>query len=208
MAISLVAVGAAIRASLINQLIGQVNAIALIGQIPTVSGTGVAVSAGGSITFTNASAVTIAGAFSTTYDNYRVVWDIPSQTAGADLEMQLANAGTADTSGNYSYMRGYDNFTALARTVNGATAASQWILTAGASNTQTNVGYMDLFGPALARYTAGLAQASVHNTTPQMYTTSTNLHMGTTTAYDGFTLYPASGTFSGTVRVYAYNNLT
>jgi hypothetical protein len=207
MAISLVAIGDKIRASLINQLIGQVNAIALVGQIPTVSGSGVTVSPGGAVVFTNASAVTVTGAFNSTYDNYRIVWDIPSQTAGADLQMHLSNTGTDDVSGNYSYTRGYDNGSAGSRTVNMVTAASVWYLTAGASSTQTNFGYMDLSGPALARYTSGLAQAVVRNTTPQMYTTSTNLHMNTSTAYDGFSIFPASGTMSGTLRVYGYNNL-
>ncbi len=207
MAISLVSIGGKIQASVINALIKQVNGIALIGQIPTVTGTGVTVSSNGAVTFTNASSVGVTGAFNTTYDNYRIVWDIPSQTAGADLQMHLANVGTDDTAGNYSYMRGYDNYTALTRTVSGATATSSWLLTAGASSTQTNFGYMDLSGPALARYTSGLAQAAVHNTTPQMYTTSTNLFNSTSTAYDGFSIGPTSGTFTGTLRVYGYNNL-
>lgn len=199
--------GGAIQASTMVAVINQVNAIALVGQIPTVTGSGVTVSAGGAVTFVNASAVTIIGAFNTTYDNYRVVWDIPSQTANADLQMRLTNVGTDDTSANYSYMRGYDNYNALTRTVSGATAASLWLLTAGASATQTNDGYMDLWGPAMSRYTSGLAQAVVHNTSPQMYTTSTNMFMNTTNAYDGFTIFPVSGTISGKLRVYGYNNL-
>ena len=208
MAISLVAVGAAIRASLINQLIGQVNGIALIGQIPTVTGSGVTVTAGGSVTFTNAASVGVTGAFNTTYDNYRIVWDIPSQTQGADLQMHLANTGTDDTAANYTFTRGYDNGSAATRTVAMITAASNWLLTAGASSTQTNFGYIDLSGPALSRYTSGLAQAVVHNTIPNTYTTSTNLFNSSTTAYDGFSIGPTSGTFTGTLRVYGYNNLT
>ena len=202
-----VAVGGVITAATMLQVINGVNAIALNGTMPTSPSSGVTVTPGGSITFTNAPSVTIVGAFSTTYDAYRIVWDIPSQTANADLQMRLTNSGTDDTSANYSYMRGYDNFNALTHTVSGATAASLWLLTAGAAATQTNFGYMDLSGPALARYTQGLAQATVHNPSPQMYTTSTQLYMGTSTAYDGFTLFPVSGTISGTVRVYGYNNL-
>ena len=209
MAISLVAIGDKIRASLINALIMQVNGIALVGQIPTVSGTGVTVSPGGSVSFAGASTVQVIGAFSGTYDNYRIVWDIPSQTAGADLQMHLANAGTDDTTGNYSYTRGYDHGgTTNARTVASVTAASSFLLTAGASSSQTNFGYMDLSGPALSRYTAGLAQAVVHNTSPDTYTTSTNLFNSSTTAYDGFSLQPTAGMFTGTLRVYGYNNLT
>lgn len=200
--------GGAVKASMMVAVIGQVNAIALVGQTPASSASGVTVTPGGSVTFTNAAAVTLSGAFSGSYDNYRIVWDIPSQTAAADLQMRLTNAGTDDTSANYSYMRGYDNYNALNRTVSGATAASLWLLTAGASASQTNDGYLDLWGPALTRYTSGLAQAVVHNPSPQMYTTTTNLFMGTSTAYDGFTIFPVSGTITGTLRVYGYNNLT
>lgn len=188
-------------------VIGQVNAIALVGQIPTASGTGVTVAPGGAVTFTNSPGFSVQGAFSSTYDAYRIVWDITTQSAGADLEMQLSNTGTGDTSASYSYMRGFDNFNASTRTVSGATASTLWVLTAGAAAGQTNFGYMDLSGPALARYTQGLAQATVHNSSPQMYTTSTQLYMGTTSAYDGFSLFPASGTITGTLRIYGYNNL-
>lgn len=208
MAISLVGIGEKIRASLINQLIGQVNGIALVGQIPTVAGSGVTVSPGGSVSFTNAATVQVIGAFNTTYDNYRIVWDIPSQSAGADLLMHLANTGTDDTAGNYTFTRGYDNGSAATHTVQMITAATTWYLTAGASATQTNFGYMDLSGPALSRYTSGLAQSVVHNTTPNTYTTSTNLFNSSATAYDGFSIGPTTGTFSGTLRVYGYNNLT
>lgn len=208
MAISLVTVGQKITAGLVNALIGQVNGIAMIGQVPTVSGTGVTVSPGGAVQFTNASAVTVIGAFNTTYDNYRIHWDIPSQSANADLQMRLTNTGSDDTTANYDFMRGYDRGSDGTRTEVMVTAASQWILTAGAAATQLNRGYCDLWSPARAALTSGLAQAVVHNPTPQMYTTTTNLFMNTTTAYDGFTIYPVTGSLSGTLRVYAYNNLT
>jgi hypothetical protein len=202
-----VAVGGSIKASTMLAVINGVNAIALNGTIPTSSATGVTVSPGGSVVFSNAPAVTVVGAFNTSYDNYRIHWDIPTQTANADLQMRLTNTGSDDTSANYSYMRGYDRGSDSTHTTNMVTAASVWVLTAGAAATQLNRGYCDLWSPALAAYTSGLAQAVVRNPTPQMYTTSTNLFMNTTTAYDGFTLYPVSGTISGTLRVYGYNNL-
>lgn len=202
-----VAVGGSVKASTMLAVIQQVNAIALNGTIPSSTATGVTVSPGGAVQFTNAPAVTVVGAFSTTYDNYRIHWDIPTQSANADLQMRLTNTGTDDTSGNYSYMRGYDRGSDGTRTVNMVTAASTWVLTAGAAATQLNRGYLDIWSPALSAYTSGLAQAVVRNPTPQMYTTSANLFMNTTTAYDGFTLFPVSGTISGTLRVYGYNNL-
>lgn len=202
-----VAVGGAIHASTMVAVITQVNAIALIGQIPTVAGTGQTVSPGGTVSFTNAASVIVVGAFNSTYDNYRIVWNIPSQTASADLEMRLSNVGVGDTNANYSYSRGYDSFTAGTRTVSGATASSAWLLTAGAAASQTNDGYMDIYGPALSQYTNGLAQAVVHNSVPNMYTTSTQIYNSTATAYDGFEIFPASGTISGRLRIYGYNNL-
>jgi hypothetical protein len=211
MAIPFIAVFGKITASLINQLIAGVNGVAFSGVIPaSVAGTGVTVSPGGKITFTNATSVTVIGVFTGSYDNYRVSWNVPTQTANSDLAMRVNTAGVDDTSANYNYNRGF--FRGSDGTANDqmTTAASQWLLTVGANSTQTNDGYMDLYGPALARYTAGQGQATVYySSLPQMYTTITGLRHNATASWDGFSIYPASGgTISGTIRVYGYNNLT
>lgn len=209
MAIPLVNVFGKITASVMNQVIAGVNGIAFSGVVPTaVAGTGVTLSPGGKITFSGASSITVSGVFTGSYDNYRVAWNIPAQTANADLAMRLNAAGSDNTTGNYNYLRTFTR--ASDQTVNAqtVTAASQWLLTVGATSTQTNDGWMDLYGPALSQYTSGLGQATVYNPTPQMYTTITNLRHNTVASFDGFTIYPVSGAITGTLRIYGYNNLT
>lgn len=200
--------GQSLPSATANALIDAYNRAALIGVVPTsVAGTGVSVSGNGQVTFTAAPSVSVNGVFTSTYDNYRIVWNSPTQTQNSDLYMRMRAAGTDDTTSDYSFMRGWDGGTAAARTVAMVTATSSWIISAGASASQTNDGYLDIWGPALAAAVTGLSQSAVHQPSPNMYTTTTNLYNSSTNPFDGFTIYPASGSITGVLRVYGYNNL-
>ena len=67
-----------------------------------------------------------------------------------------------------------------------------------------NVTVIEVYRPNLATRTSFISQC--------LYTVSgsRSLYYGgyfdNTTVFDGFTLYMASGTFTGTVRVYGYRN--
>jgi hypothetical protein len=199
-----IAPGAPITAATQLQIITAVNAISMLGQVPTVSGTGVTVNPGGAIVASNSPIITVIGAFNSTYDNYRIAWNLPTQSANADLSLRLTSVGTDNTAAQYDYLRGWDGGVAGARTVQMVTASSVWLVSAGQYAGQTNNGYIDLFGPALAQATTGLGQSAVHNPVPNMYTCTTNVYHSAATAFDGFSIFPQSGNISGTIRVYGY----
>ena len=207
MSIALAAVAGRISAALINQIFGQVNAIALGGVIPTsVAGSGVTVSPNGKVTFVNATKVSLNGVFSGTYDNYRITWNSSTRSASGSTQFVLRNAGT-DVVGNYDYVKGVDAGTA--RSVSSSSSANSIPLDQGVVAGQTSDGVLDLYGPALAQYTAGTAQSAVLASSA-LSSCQVSFANENAAAYDGLSLYPltAGETWSGTVRVYGYNTLT
>jgi hypothetical protein len=74
----------------------------------------------------------------------------------------------------------------------------------------SNIGYIrtargesviDLFNPAKAENTNLISSGGTFN-----FITSISGDHNVATAYDGFTIYPSTGTFTGIVRVYGYKN--
>ena len=72
----------------------------IAGLVPIIP-TSVAINAGtvsyntttGLVSFTNGAAVTINGVFSSSFQNYRIIFDIESSSAAADIYFQLKNSG-------------------------------------------------------------------------------------------------------------------
>ena len=207
MVIPLVTVAGKITAALMNQLIGQVNGIALNGIVPTsVSGTGVTVSPNGKVTFTNATTVSLNGVFSTSYENYRITWSSSARSTSGSSQFHLRAAGT-DSNNNYDYVKGVDSGTS--RTVTSSSSSNAVPLDIGVAAGQVSNGVIDLFGPALGGVTTGTGQSAVLASSA-CYSCQVSFANETTSAFDGMTLFALNSgeTWSGTIRVYGYNNLT
>lgn len=147
---------------------------------------------------TGVSSVTVTGAFSADYDNYRIIYSngVASAT-DSNIEIQLG-ASTA------SYDEGLIYNTFATATVNGFQRqnGTSWVW-AGNANQQQNVLNVDLFGPFTTRYT--------YYKSNSFSLLSANGFSGgahkVATSYSGFTLTPSSGTITGgTIRVYGYRN--
>ena len=205
MAISPIGVGGKILASLINQLVTAANQTALSGIIPTsVAGTGVTVSPNGVVTFTNATTVSLDGVFSGSFDNYRVTWNSSTRSAAVSTGFRLRAAGSDLTSATYDYVKGLDSGTTRCVT---SSSNTNFPIDHGAAAGQTSNGVMDIFGPALTGGTTGTIQAAVLASSA-CYSTQVSFANESAASYDGFTLSVSSGTWSGSVHVYGYNNLT
>ena len=164
------------------------------------SGSGSA-DANGAVTFSGASSISLNGCFSSSYDTYRIIGSFQGTANGA-LNLRLRASGTDTTTGYYGNNI-YMLYTSTA--VNG-----------GASNNLTNIGISSVVSTANARsvliFDAGnpnLAQFTTINAQSfqaDSYFTTGGWKADNLTQYDGFTLYPASGTITGTIRVYGYKN--
>ena len=187
-------------ARFVNRNVGGLNLV-----VPT-SVTGGTVSANGAVTFTSANPITINGCFNSTYENYKLIISAQQNSSNADWAFTLTSSGTAAAS-----TWGAAGFAAYAAAsgalfaTNVQNAASATIMATG--NGTYSRSSMDMYSPALAvptsftsNYISGFSGAGT-NTGGFL-----NGYHNTASAYDGFRITPTSGTITGTIRVYGYNN--
>jgi hypothetical protein len=143
--------------------------------------------------------VTVTGAFSSTYENYRII--LSGGVASADNFLNVTLGSTAT-----GYYRSGIFVTYASTTVNGISGANT---TSWANICEANAnglsGSFDLFCPNLVKNTTIVASTAKNSTTGYMVALSG--YLNDTTQYTAFTLTPSTGTLTGgTIRVYGYAN--
>jgi hypothetical protein len=145
---------------------------------------------------TTVSSVTVSGAFSATYDNYKIL--VSGGVASTTVVLSIKLGATA--TGYYSSGR-YVPYTGASNDLQQNNAVS-WGNNGGAGTADGLFADIDLNSPFLAKrtrirssYYASLGASSLLG------------YLNNTTSYTDFTLTPSSGTLTGgTIRVYGYNN--
>ena len=159
---------------------------------------GSASTTGNTTTFTGVSSISLNGCFTSTYDNYLIMFNSTSSAAGV-LTARLRVGGTDASADDYNQQR----TNSAATSVSGARATGQtsWL----GSNFSTGLGVMtmNLFRPALAATTLILASSS-RETNTNIDTDNWGLGHNLATAYDGVSFIMATGTITGTITVYGY----
>ena len=152
--------------------------------------------------FTTAATVSVDNCFTSTYTNYLIVLRHVGSGANVSLAMRL-RVGGADASGaNYTIQNIDGNHTTVSGYRNSSvTAFTELFL---ADSTQIDTAEVLVSGPALAEKTA-VFTSGVTGNTGAFVRLSGGTH-SLATAYDGFTIYPASGTITGSLRVYGLRN--
>lgn len=162
--------------------------------VPAASGTGVTVSTNGTITMTACPTLTVT-CFSSDWNDYLIINDFTSKSAGGDMNMTLTSSGTAVTT-NY---RG-NTIQTFGTTVSGLTdSTSSFRAEIGAAATRS-VGRIELSSPFLASPTAMQARFGAPAAT---YVGTSGGEHTLSTSYDGFR-YTVDGskTITGTVRIF------
>lgn len=149
-------------------------------------------------TFTGSSAVNIDNCFTSTYANYRILFQAICSAGNPTVTVRMRAASSDNTAASYTRRGYYGGVTAANVNTTGATSWSMAVL----STTSPGLIGMDLYSPALTAYT--LYQASVYDSTG--YGIFIQGEHQVSSPFDGFSLTPASGTMTGTVRVYGYIN--
>lgn len=177
--------------------------IGLIKRIPTsVSGTGATVDARGNIllTATPSSGAKINGVFDSTWPYYKILISGTGSSASVvTLNWKMTAAGT-ENSTNYNHSDVYNTSAA------GPTRYYPAVLTAGEIGVAVNSRFgvtMDVMNPGTANPTQLAISYQGWGTTNSQQGSRWMLH-NVSTAYDGFMIYPASGTITCNVRVFAY----
>lgn len=175
---------------------------------PSASSGGLALSSAGNVTgagldlitaqsFSAVSSVSVNNCFTSTYENYRIVLT-SFNSVETPLLLRLRSAGADAATSYFSkliYSR-YDGTGVFGDAVRN-NSDNLWL---GTGAIQRGIVF-DVHQPALAAATQFQVVTNDNNAAA-----SGGGRHGTTSAYDGFTLYVTTGNVSGTIRAYGYRN--
>jgi hypothetical protein len=145
------------------------------------------------------SSVEVTSAFSTDYDNYKIIYTGGVSSASADLRLSLGASAT-DYYGGLIYNRP-NNLTPSGVSNNNNTF---WQYGAGLSSTTNVVVSFELYQPFLALRTGLFSQVIHIDGAGAALGTFVGFH-DVATSYTSFTITPSAGTLTGgTITVYGY----
>lgn len=174
----------------------DMNAVGLWKVVPT-SVTNGTVAADGDVTVGSAvGSVTVNGAFSATYDNYRIIYAGGTSSATASLNLSLGAATT-----NYYNSTVFTVYATAAVSATTNNNGSSFVYAGATNSTDGPFLTIDLFNPYLSKSTGYGGSFIV---------TDVAGHTGgiqrSNTSFTSFTVTPGTGTLTGgIIRVYGYN---
>jgi hypothetical protein len=150
-------------------------------------------------TFTGSSAVNIDSIFSATYQNYKIEMFISTASAQVPLHYRYRVGGSSNSTANY----GNQYLIADSTSVLAARTTSQTLGDIG-TTTLTDISFYDmtLFNPFAAAKKAMIVNGGAFG--GEAYIRNQVNTFKAATSFDGISFIPASGTITGTVRVYGY----
>jgi hypothetical protein len=181
-----------------NQVL-RVNSGATAPEWATPAGGASALTYVGGATFSGSSAVNVNDVFSATYNNY-VFYVSFLGSSNQDFNMRLRVSGADNTSSNYTTQR---------TDIDGSTTAvarftvTEWSIYTGSTTGNFLKGTM--YFPFESQATGAQIMFNRNLGTSMAGTTSFNVFNGST-SFTGFTMFPASGTITGSVKVYGLAN--
>jgi hypothetical protein len=148
--------------------------------------------------------VSINNCFTSTYANYFIVIDTTAAVGNGVLTARLRASGT-DSTTNYTSQRMGGQGTVVFASTN-ASGTDDFYFAGSEAATASTYGFQTtLLSPALARGTVGLGFTGYQNSGGSVVEFIWNNHT-TATAYDGITVNYSGTSFTGTIRVYGYQN--
>ena len=170
----------------------------------TVGGGSGSVSANGAVNLSTITSVRINNAFSSTYNNYRIVLTCTGSTASNSWTSMRMSVNNVDNSGEYyganTLFTGSTTFyNALSR----ATAGRVGLTHSGQLASYEHI--IEVSSPFRVTNTTVSSTGYWNNGTVDGAHYGVFLH-NVATSYDGFSIIPSTGNFSGIIRVYGYNN--
>lgn len=153
-------------------------------------------------TFSAASIISVNNCFSSLYDNYRINLNINSSSASSsNVFMRMRSSGTDNSTSNYRKAQVYVVYGTTTVSVNESSSADTQFWIDFNVDTATHSRMIDVLVPFLSMRT----QISSGIGNSDAWSTSMGTFNGTN-SFDGFSIYPASGNLTGTVRIYGYKN--
>ena len=181
--------------SQVDGLLADYAGLRLIVPTSAVNGT---VGATGAVTFSSVASVSLNGVFNSTYDNYQIMIQ---ETASANVIFYWRGrtSGTDNSNSNYDWRTFYNDRTTLAvNTGTDNTSAGQFSDTGSSRSSHI----LEVMNPFLSQPTQIFSKNYIND--GNGYLKYGGSQFDANTSFDGITFYPASGTFTGTIRVYGY----
>ena len=149
-------------------------------------------------TFSGVSSVSINNCFSADFTNYRFVANLTgSDTGGVQVSVKMRASGTDDST-NYSGVSHYGTSSAISRETRSASTAGAFFTVLGNRNAGVDGVFYRPFQAAATNITDTFTAFATSNFFAGINGSEHNV----SSACDGFSVIPASGTMSGTIRVY------
>lgn len=165
------------------------------------SGSG-SVDGNGTVSFSGVNSISVNGCFTSSYNNYKIIFDSTGNSSGNQLNIKLRVSGT-DTSGS-----DYNT-----QSVNIYSASTQFFK----SNSRTsfepgpfrgpnlsNLLSLEVFNPFRTIPTGFICNNLYSYSSTAVEFFQTNAGHTLSTSYDGITFIITTGTFDGTVQIYGY----
>jgi hypothetical protein len=156
--------------------------------------------------FSNVASQSVNDVFSATFRNYKIVCNAVN-SADSVIKLRLRISGTDNTSSNYWWSTHYNSSTTgtVSGNVSSGAATSFDLFDIGTVDGGSN-SVVDFYNPFLTKRT-GLSGINTYvpNSDNINYTVVRSGATTVSTSYTGFTIFPSSGTMTGSVSVYGYN---
>lgn len=154
--------------------------------------------------FSAVSSVSLNNVFSATYDNYLITI---TEVVGSTVARCRYRLRAAGVDASTSYYFGYFGVTSWATsTVVGSVDANQPYPQAGlVASASKSSAFVEVSSPFKVSVTS-LTERVVDTRSSGGTSTFGGGFHDSATSFDGFTIFPSTGTFTGTVRVYGYRN--
>lgn len=159
------------------------------------SGTSASTTAGKTV-FSACTSLSLNGIFTSTYENYIVIFSNLVQSAGNVMTFMRYRAGGTDTTSGYSTVAGYQAAGGTMQYNPDVTDKHNCFQV----DTTRSMAYFTICNPQTATATTMVSEFQTSN-----YNYTKGRQSGTT-QFDGITIFNASLTFTGTVRVYGFQN--
>ena len=155
-------------------------------------------------TGTNTAAINCTGAFSSAYQNYRIIYtQTAAPTGTGSLTFRLRSGGT-DATTNYSCIRFYGNGTSAASSTN--PSGTDDFFLGDTEATFYSVYQIEVYRPFDTAATYFTTLGNYNTSTPSLTALITSGQNTNSTSYDGFSIITTATGITGNVRVYGYTN--
>jgi hypothetical protein len=167
-----------------------------------VTGGSGSISTNGAVSFTSASAISLNGVFSSTYDNYRINFQ-PTTASGTDVDLLIyGRINGVNTTSSYVSER-IIQYSSTITGLEGTLGRFGAISTTYPTWSQYNI---EMKAPFLSQRTIWNSSGAYVTNAGVPYQVLIMGYQDSSSSFDGITFYPGSGTITGTVRVYGYRN--